>query len=163
MAAGILGYAFATFAFFYFIYVWMNDGKPIPETSAKVIKVTSAAELDAILSSNKRVAVDFYADWCPPCRAIAPVFSELAEKHAAEGKVAFVKVNTDHVKDVASRYTITAMPTFVFFRDGAPKGVAVPGIPAAQTLVLSGEGLVERIRGADPLALKKVIGALASS
>jgi thioredoxin 1 len=95
------------------------------------------------------VVVDFYADWCPPCRAIAPVFSELADKHSANGQLAFAKVNVDHVDNVASRYGVSAMPTFLFFQNGAPKGVQVA------------DELVERVRGANRPALQAAVQALA--
>ncbi|CCF40105.1 thioredoxin [Colletotrichum higginsianum] len=137
------------------------DRSPIPETSGKVYKVSSAAELDSVLASNSHVVVDFYADWCPPCRAIAPVFSELADKHAAEGRLAFAKVNVDHVNNVAGRYNVTAMPTFVFFRSGKPQGVEVKGLTPRQSVVFTGDGLVDRLRGADRAALQAVVQALA--
>lgn len=107
------------------------------------------------------MAVDFYADWCPPCRAIAPVFSKLADTHASKGKLAFAKVNVDHVKDVAGRYGVSAMPTFVFFKDGLPKGVAVEGVKGRQSVGLTKDGLVDRVRGADRAALEGVVRAMA--
>ncbi|KAF4979138.1 hypothetical protein FZEAL_4628 [Fusarium zealandicum] len=137
------------------------DRSPIPETSGEVHKVTTAAELDALLSSTTHVVVDFYADWCPPCRAIAPVFSKLADNHARKGHLAFAKVNVDHVKNVAERYKVSAMPTFVFFQDGAPRGVAVEGIKGRQSVGLTDDGLVDRIRGADRASLEAVVKALA--
>ncbi|TDZ27549.1 Thioredoxin-like protein [Colletotrichum sidae] len=137
------------------------DRSPIPETSGKVYKVASPGELDAVLASNAHVVVDFYADWCPPCRAIAPVFSGLADKHASEGKLAFAKVNVDHVNAVAGRYKVTAMPTFVFFRNGKPEGVKVEGVTPRQSVSFTGDGLVDRVRGADRAALQAVVQALA--
>ena len=112
------------------------------------------------------MVVDFYADWCPPCRAIAPVFSQLADAHALEGKLAFAKVNVDHVQDVAGRYGVSAMPTFLVFRDGAVRGVKVdaPGMKGGrQSVVLDSEGGIERIRGADRGALVAVVEALAGA
>ncbi|TQV94850.1 thioredoxin-like protein [Cordyceps javanica] len=137
-----------------------RDRSPIPETSARVLKVSEAAGLDAVLSTTTCVVVDFYADWCPPCRAIAPVFSQLAERHSSNGKLAFVKVNVDHVKDVAARYSISAMPTFVFFRDGVPQAVPVEGLPGRSSVKLTDAGLVDRVLGADRVALEAVVKAL---
>lgn len=91
----------------------------------KIHHINSTAELSALLSSNTYVAVDFFADWCPPCRSIAPIFAQLAARHALDGRLAFAKVNVDHVQDAAARYRVTAMPTFLFFKDG--KQVAVNG------------------------------------
>lgn len=108
------------------------------------------------------MVVDFYADWCPPCRAIAPIFSKLADDHSAKGHLAFAKVNVDHVNDVAGRYSVTAMPTFVFFQNGAPKGFPVESIKSRPSVGLTDDGLVERVRGADKVALEAVVQALAS-
>jgi thioredoxin 1 len=103
----------------------------------KVHHIGSIAELDALYASTTYVAVDFFADWCPPCKAIAPVFASLAAAHSVPGVLAFVKVNVDHAKDVALRYQVSAMPTFLFFKDG--RQVAVNG----QVM----------IQGADPRSL----------
>ncbi|KAI1361997.1 thioredoxin-like protein [Xylaria arbuscula] len=146
--------------------IFFTDRTPIPETSNNVHKITSAAQLKKLLSSTRYVVVDFYADWCPPCRAIAPIFSQLAEAHGgegAQGKLAFAKVNVDHVKDVAGEFGVSAMPTFVFFRDGLPSGVDVRGaVGARSSVVTTADGLVERVRGADKVALETVVKALAA-
>ncbi|CAM1502659.1 Fc.00g074350.m01.CDS01 [Cosmosporella sp. VM-42] len=99
--------------------------------------INSAEELQTLLSSTTYVAVDFFADWCPPCKVIAPVFEQLATKHGVPDILAFAKVNVDHVQEVARTYRVTAMPTFLFFKEG--KQVAVNG----QVM----------IQGADPRAL----------
>ncbi|KZL85344.1 thioredoxin-like protein [Colletotrichum incanum] len=156
-----LSYIFLAFAIFMIGRALLADRSPIPETSGKVYKLSSAAELDALLASTTHVVVDFYADWCPPCRAIAPVFSELADKHASDGRLAFAKVNVDHVNAVAGRYNVSAMPTFVFFHDGKPQGVKVQGLKPRQSVSFTGEGLVDRVRGADRAALQAVVQALA--
>ncbi|ATY64118.1 thioredoxin I [Cordyceps militaris] len=145
------------------LFIWpgiLQNRAPIPETSEKVVKISDAAELDAVLSTTKCVAVDFYADWCPPCRAIAPIFSKLAEEHSSTGQLAFVKVNVDHVKTASQRYNVSAMPTFVFFRDGLPQGVSVEGLKARSSVKLTDNGLVDRILGADRVALEATVKAL---
>ncbi|KAF3036552.1 hypothetical protein E8E12_004574 [Didymella heteroderae] len=130
------------------------DRSPIPETSGKVTKAHAPVDVETILKSSKYVVVDFYADWCPPCRAIAPIFSKLADDHAVSGQLAFAKVNVDHVKDVAKKYGITAMPTFLFFEDGKPTQVRLEKKKGAE------EG-VEQVRGADVKLLKGVVEVLA--
>ncbi|KAJ8122681.1 hypothetical protein ONZ43_g1186 [Nemania bipapillata] len=142
--------------------IFFTDRSPIPETSGNVYKIADPAELRTLLSSTTHVVVDFYADWCPPCRAIAPIFSKLADDHSSSGQLAFAKVNVDHVNNVAKQYNVTAMPTFMFFQDGVPKGVTVEGLKARQSVSLTDDGLVDRIRGADKPALEAVVRALAS-
>lgn len=100
--------------------------------------------------------IDFYADWCPPCRAIAPTFSKLADEHASKGKLAFAKVNVDHLQGAAQRYDVRAMPTFVCFKDGKPNAVAVKDVKGNATA-----SEVERIQGANVMLLKGVVQALA--
>jgi thioredoxin 1 len=129
------------------------DKSPIPETSVKVHKVTAPVELDTVLKSTRYVVVDFYADWCPPCRAIAPIFSKLADEHAVPGQLGFAKVNVDHVKDVAKKYGISAMPTFLIIENGAQMGVPVKR--------KTGDEVVEMVRGADVVLLKSVVQELA--
>ncbi|KAI1194171.1 thioredoxin-like protein [Nemania serpens] len=143
--------------------IFFTDRSPIPETSGNVYKIAETAELRGLLSSTTHVVVDFYADWCPPCRVIAPIFSKLADDHSSKGHLAFAKVNVDHVKDVASQYGVTAMPTFMFFQNGVPKGVAVEGMKSRPSVSLSDDGLVDMVRGADKAALEAVVQALARS
>ncbi|KAG5951465.1 hypothetical protein E4U57_006879, partial [Claviceps arundinis] len=87
--------------------------------------INSPEELQSLLSSTTYVVVDFFADWCPPCKAIAPIFEQLAGKHTQPKYLAFAKVNVDKVDGLAATYQITAMPTFMFFKEG--KQVAVNG------------------------------------
>ncbi|TLD04574.1 thioredoxin-like protein, partial [Venturia nashicola] len=103
----------------------------------KLNHIASAAALDTLMSNNTYVVVDFYADWCGPCKAIAPSYAALAKQHSIPGVLAFAKVNVDHAQDAAARYRVSAMPTFMFFKEG--KQVAVNG----QAM----------IQGADPRSL----------
>ncbi|POS76711.1 thioredoxin [Diaporthe helianthi] len=149
----------ALLAIFLFGPALFRDNSPIPETSGNVHKITKAGEFDALLKSTSNVIVDFYADWCPPCRSIAPIFSKLADKHALKGHLDFAKVNVDHVNDIAGRYGVSAMPTFVFFEGGKPTPVQAK-VPRAGPSVVMVDGGVERIRGADPVSLTAVADAL---
>ena len=85
-------------------------------SSGTVLEVHSVEELDALLGAQARVLVDFYATWCGPCKRIAPRFAQLAQQHPS---VALVKVNIDDVPALAERYAVSAIPTFVAFRDGS--------------------------------------------
>jgi thioredoxin 1 len=66
--------------------------------------------------SQGLVLVDFYADWCGPCRMIAPVIEELAEELA--GKVVIAKVDIENAQEVTSFYQVTSIPTLILFKDG---------------------------------------------
>ena len=74
-------------------------------------------EWDAeVLSNDTPVLVDFWAPWCGPCKMVAPVVDELAEEY--EGKVKFVKLNTDDNIETASKYGIRSIPTLMVFKGG---------------------------------------------
>jgi thioredoxin 1 len=81
------------------------------------VKHINSQELkDLIKVSEVPVFVDFYADWCGPCRMLAPVLAELAEKY--EGKAVFVKINVDENEDAAMAYGISSIPNVIAFKNG---------------------------------------------
>eukprot|EP01040_Poterioochromonas_malhamensis_P008734 gene8734-9454_t len=90
------------------------------ENSSKVREVSSLTELNSILSSavkkNQLVVLDFTASWCGPCKFISPYFHELAESKEFS-KVIFVKVDVDEASEIAQKYQVNAMPTFLFIKD----------------------------------------------
>jgi thioredoxin 1 len=69
-----------------------------------------------VLQAGQPVLVDFWAEWCPPCRALAPTIDKLATDYA--GKVKVGKVNTDLNRDAAMKYQISAIPTVILFKNG---------------------------------------------
>ena len=69
-----------------------------------------------VLAAKELVVVDFNAEWCGPCRMLAPVIEELAKEYA--GKVKVCKLNTDEGPDTSSKYRITSIPTVIFFKNG---------------------------------------------
>lgn len=69
-----------------------------------------------LIKSEKPVLVDFYADWCGPCKAMEPIVKEVAKN--TEGKVRIVKVNIDKQAQIAHTYNIHAVPTFMLFKQG---------------------------------------------
>ncbi|KAK4184967.1 Thioredoxin [Podospora australis] len=87
--------------------------------------ISSHQEFDQLLATTRYVITDFYADWCGPCKAIAPHYVKMASTFSIPGFLAFAKVNVDNVQSVTRQYGVSAMPTFLFFKEG--KQVAVNG------------------------------------
>ena len=69
-----------------------------------------------VIESDKPVFVDFWAEWCGPCRMVSPVVEELAKDY--EGKVKFCKVNVDEANEIASKYNVFSIPTLMLFNKG---------------------------------------------
>ncbi len=69
-----------------------------------------------VLNSDKPVLVDFYADWCGPCKMMMPIVNEMAEKY--DGKVKVGKVNVDEQQELAGKFNVMSIPCFVFIKDG---------------------------------------------
>eukprot|EP01063_Lacrimia_lanifica_P006368 TRINITY_DN13851_c0_g1_i1.p1 TRINITY_DN13851_c0_g1~~TRINITY_DN13851_c0_g1_i1.p1 ORF type:complete len:518 (+),score=106.09 TRINITY_DN13851_c0_g1_i1:44-1555(+) len=83
--------------------------------AAAAVEVASEAQFQDIVRSAPRVVVDWYADWCGPCKRIAPVYAELARGHP---EITFVKINADRFKPLAQREGVAAYPTFHFYAGG---------------------------------------------
>lgn len=80
-----------------------------------------------------------YADWCGPCKMIAPIYEQLSAQLSNPGVVTFTKVNTDKQKDIAGAYSVSSLPTFITFRDGKP---------------------IDKVQGANPASLKTMVEKL---
>ena len=80
------------------------------------LKITAANFENEVLNSDKSVLLDFYADWCGPCKMLAPVVHEIAEENAGTLKVG--KINVDEQMELAMRFQVSSIPTLVVFKDG---------------------------------------------
>lgn len=94
---------------------------------AKYITATDQNFDETVLGSDVPVLVDFWAPWCGPCRAIAPLIEQLADEY--EGKAAVAKVNVDDNFEISSRYGIRSIPTLLIFKDGKPVDQLIGMVP----------------------------------
>ena len=103
--------------------------------------VTGATFDEQVLQSEKAVLDDFWAEWCGPCHAIAPVLEKIADERAEE--LTLVKVNIDEEQGLAERYGIASIPTIVLFKDGEPAAAAIGAQP---------KGAIEKQLGLEEVA-----------
>ena len=103
-----------------------NNGHPLIVDGTALEELVQKAELP--------VLVDFYADWCGPCRYMAPALEQLAKDHA--GQVIVAKLDTDRHPEAAMRYGIRGIPTLLIFKDGEEVGRQVGAVPASDLELL---------------------------
>ncbi|RYP82220.1 hypothetical protein DL769_001714 [Monosporascus sp. CRB-8-3] len=110
---------------------------------AKPLEIQSVEQFSNLLKSSRIVVADFYANWCGPCKQIAPIYEQLARSLSRPNVATFVKINTEAegCKALAAEYNVTALPTFIIYRDGS---------------------VVEKVKGANPQQLKTVVEKLSN-
>ncbi|KAI1775566.1 DUF1000-domain-containing protein [Hypoxylon cercidicola] len=110
---------------------------------AKPIEIQSAEQFGELLKNSRIVVADFYANWCGPCKQIAPFYEQLSRSLSRPKVATFVKVNTEAEgpKAIAAEYAVTHLPTFIVFRDGS---------------------VVEKVKGANPQQLQSIVEKLSN-
>ena len=111
------------------------------ESMSKTVHIQSTSQFSALLSSSTIVVADFYADWCGPCRQIAPIYEQLSAQLSRPNQITFSKINTDEQQDLARSYGVRAMPTFMIFKNARQ---------------------IDFIEGADPKRLSTAVKNLAN-
>jgi thioredoxin len=100
------------------------------ETKTTTLPQLKSAEFETeVLKSQTPAVVDFYADWCGPCRMVSPIIEQLSKEYA--GKVKFVKLNTDENPDIAMKYGIMSIPTIIVFKNGQVASTMIGAGPAS--------------------------------
>ena len=104
-------------------------------------EISAPLHFRTLLNGHTYLVADFFATWCPPCKAIAPVYEQLSSANSVPGKVAFVKINIDEQRELAAQFQISSVPTFIIFKNGKP---------------------IEEIKGANAPALKRSVEKVAA-
>ena len=117
------------------IGISLGTGKKAEKTKVEaensVIPVTSANFEQKVLNSDKRVLVDFYADWCGPCKILSPRVAEIANENK---DLKVVKINVDQNEDLARKYNISSMPTLLVIEKGKELNRAVGALSKSTVL-----------------------------
>ena len=98
--------------------------------SEKIIHVTDSSFEEEVLKSEKPVILDYWAEWCGPCRMIAPLLDEIADEYA--DKITVAKINIDENQETPQKYAVRGIPTLMIFKEGNVAGTKVGAVSKSQ-------------------------------
>ena len=101
------------------LFAPVQTGKLVCGRTHHLEKTRSTADFDAIIRENKKVVVDFYAEWCGPCKKLSPVIDALSKEM---NDVVFLKINVDQHEGLSNKFGISGIPTLILFKDGQKVG-----------------------------------------
>ncbi len=97
------------------------------------VKTINANELNKLTAGNKTVLIDFFAEWCGPCRMVSPIIDEISNER---DDVAIYKVNVDDSPEIAASFEVVSIPTLVVMKNGSVTNKSVGAIPKEQILAM---------------------------
>ncbi len=93
-----------------------NSGDKLQEILEAKNIINTEEEFNEVINSRKRVVVDFYTDWCIPCKIMEPIFDEVSKEYS---EIVFYRINADEVEELSDNYNIMYIPTLILFENGA--------------------------------------------
>ncbi len=98
--------------------------------SENIVHVTDSTFEDEVLKSKRPIMVDYWAEWCGPCKAIAPVLEEIADEY--NGKLTIAKMDVDQNQETPQKYAVRGIPTLMIFKNGEIAGIKVGQVSKSQ-------------------------------
>ena len=98
--------------------------------SERIVHVSDATFEDEVLKSDQPVIVDYWAEWCGPCKMIAPILDEIADEY--EGRITVAKMNVDENAETPQKYAVRGIPTLMIFKNGDIAGTKVGALSKSQ-------------------------------